>query len=123
MDILNRTKTPTPRHPYEQIKDHYLGKDYELSLVFCGEKLSRRLNQESRNKDYSANILSFPLSETSGEIFIDLATAKKQCKKYNRSFSNYVAFLFIHGLVHLAGYDHGDTMDKQEERLRSAFRI
>jgi probable rRNA maturation factor len=123
MDILNRTKTKKPSHPYEKIKNHYLGAEYELSLVFCGEKLSRRLNRESRGKDYSANILSFPLSDTSGEIFIDLATAKKQCKKYKRSFNNYVAFLFIHGLAHLAGYDHGDTMDRQEEQLRSTFGI
>ena len=123
MDISNTTRQAIPRHSYEKIKNYYFGPGYGLSLVFCGEKLSRRLNRETRGKDYSANILSFTLSETSGEIFIDLATAKKQHKKFNRTFSNYIAFLFIHGLVHLSGYDHGDTMEEQESRIREEFNV
>ncbi len=103
--------------------EHYLGDDYELSLVFCGEKLMRRINKETRNKDYATNILSFPLSETAGEMFICLPVCRKQHKDFDRSFSNFVAFLFIHGLVHLNGYDHGDTMDFEEEKLRKYFSI
>jgi len=109
--------------PYEEMKDSYLGKDYELSLVFCSKKTMKKLNKETRQKDYATNILSFPLSEESGEMFICLPVCKKQFKKFNRSFDNFIAFLFIHGLVHLNGHDHGDTMDNEEENLRKKFSI
>lgn len=116
-----------PKHPtnvpYSKIKDHYLGDNYELSLVFCSKKKMRTLNRETRNKDYATNILSFPLSDTSGEMYICLPVCKKQYEEFDRSFDNFVAFLFVHGLVHLNGYDHGDTMDSEEEALRKAFSI
>jgi len=116
-----------PKYPtnisYSDIKDYYLGKDYELSLVFCSKKKMRALNKETRKKDYATNILSFPLSDSSGEIYICLPVCKKQYKDFNRSFDNFIAFLFVHGLVHLNGYDHGDTMDNEEEALRKAFSI
>jgi len=115
-------KAPTSI-PYEDMKNHYLGNSYELSLVFCTKKTMRTLNRESRGKDYATNILSFPLSDTSGEIFICLPVCKKQYKKFDRSFDNFIGFLFIHGLVHLNGFDHGDTMDHEEETLRNFFSI
>ena len=116
--------TKAPQNiPYQEMKNFYLGDDYELSLVFCSKKTMRRLNKETRSKDYATNILSFPLSEDSGEIFICLPVCKKQYKDFNRDFDNFIAFLFIHGLVHLNGHDHGDTMDHEEESLRKKFSI
>ncbi len=109
--------------PYQEMKDHYLGKDYELSLVFCSKKTMRTLNFTTRQKDYATNILSFPLSDTSGEIFICLPVCKKQHKEFDRTFNNFIAFLFIHGLVHLNGHDHGDTMDDEEAAMRKKFSI
>lgn len=108
---------------FQAIKDYYLGKDYELSLVFCGERLMRRINRETRGKDYATNVLSFPLSDTSGEMFICLPICKKQYKKFGRTYPNFIAFLFVHGIVHLAGYDHGDTMDNEESKLYKRFSI
>ena len=108
---------------FEKMKNHYLGEDYELSIVFCKAKTMRQLNGEHRSKDYATNILSFPYSESSGEIFICPAVCKKQYKDFDRTYENFLAFLYAHGLVHLKGYDHGDTMDKQEEGLRNAFSI
>jgi len=43
--------------PYQDMKDSYLGSDYELSLVFCSKKTMRKLNRETRQKDYATNIL------------------------------------------------------------------
>lgn len=108
---------------FEKMTEFYLGKEYELSLVFCGERLMRRINRETRDKDYATNVLSFPLSDTSGEMFICLPLCKKQAKDFERRYNNFVAFLFVHGLVHLAGYDHGDTMDNEEKKLRKRFSI
>jgi len=90
--------------PYEKIMEKVLGKKFELSLVFCGGMLTKKLNKQYRNKDYVANILTFPLSENSGEIFIKLPR--------NKDFS--VLELFIHGLAHLKGYTHRNQIDSKE---------
>lgn len=111
ISILNKTKQRVPKIPFEEIKDKVLGKNYDLSLVFCGDKLSRRLNRIYRDKDYPTNVLSFPVSKNSGEIFINLRRLK--------GFS--VPHLFIHGLLHLKGLQHGRKMESRERALLKAF--
>jgi probable rRNA maturation factor len=113
VSITNTTKGRLPSLPFTKIKDKVLGKEYELSLVFCADKLSKRLNKTYRKKDYPTNVLSFSISKNSGEIFINLRRLK--------GFS--VGYLFIHGLFHLKGLDHGYTMERAEEKVRKAFRI
>ncbi|MDB5254261.1 MAG: hypothetical protein JWL80_327 [Parcubacteria group bacterium] len=123
LSIINTTRGKAPSLPFVLMKDKSLGKKYEMSLVFIGDQRSRTLNRIHRNKDYPTNILSFELSKTSGEIFINLALAKRQAKKFDRTYPNFVAFLFIHGLFHLKGMDHGSTMERAEEKVRKEFGI
>lgn len=123
LSISNTTKGKLPRLPFLELKEAILGKKYELSLVFIGSTRSRQLNRTHRGKDTSTNILSFELSKTSGEIFIDLPLSKKQSKKFERTESNFLQFLFIHGLFHLKGMAHGDTMEKAEQKVRNKFKI
>lgn len=113
VSIKNTTKRATPTLSYQDIKDSILGKKYELSLVFCGNTLSRRLNRTFRGKDKPTNVLSFPLTKSSGEIFINLSQT--------RVFS--VAELFVHGLLHLKGMEHGRTMDQAEAKFLKKFYI
>ncbi len=122
-DIKNNTKGKLPRLPFENIKNEALGKKYELSLVFIGDKLSQKLNYQSRRKNKPTNILSFPLSKTSGEIFINYRQAKKEAEKYERKFSDFIGFLFIHGLIHLKGFEHGSKMEEQEAKFRKKFNL
>ena len=75
--IENTTKGKLPSLPFLRIKERVLGKHYELSVVFIGDKRSRDLNKRYRGKDRPTNILSFPLSASEGEIFINLRQAKK----------------------------------------------
>ena len=70
-----------------------------------------------RGKNKPANVLSFPLSNKSGEIFIDLVTAQKDAKKFEMPFQKFVAYLFIHGLLHLKEMKHGATMEQAEKKL------
>ncbi len=112
-----------PAHPYEAIKNAILGKSYDLSLAFVGEARAQKLNITTRNKDYIPNVLSFPLDTSTGEIFICPEVAKKQAKDFALSIDGYVAYLFIHGCVHLKGHDHGATMDRLEQKYVSQFRI
>lgn len=64
-----------------KMKDKVLGKKYELSVVFIGDKKSQSLNKQFRNKNYTANVLSFPVDDDMGEIFINYPNAKKEAKK------------------------------------------
>lgn len=109
--------------PYEAIKRKILGEKYALSLVFVGTTRAKTLNQRYRKKSYVPNVLSFPLTEMSGEIFICSITATREAHRFNLSPNGHIAFLFIHGCLHLKGYDHGDTMDTLEHKLIKMFNI
>lgn len=108
---------------FESIKNKVLGKDYDLSLVFVGRTLGRKLNREHRGKDYATDILSFPLDKKNGEIFINPDKARSKAKEFDRTFSNYLVFIFIHGLFHLKGFDHGSRMESKEASVRAFFNI
>jgi probable rRNA maturation factor len=112
-----------PRHKYADMADSILGKRYELSLVFIGKTRAATLNQQYRNKSYSPNVLSFPFDECTGEIFICPQVAASEAAKFNLSPRGYVGFLFIHGCLHLKGLDHGDTMDKHEQKWIKHFKL
>ena len=103
--------------PFTHLKNTVLGRDFELSLVFIDNTFSRRLNAQYRGKNKPTNVLSFPISKKSGEIFIDLVTAKKEAGVFEMSFQKFVTFLFIHGLLHLKGMRHGATMEQAEKKL------
>ncbi|MDP3996533.1 MAG: rRNA maturation RNase YbeY [bacterium] len=109
--------------PFDLIKKTILGKNYELSIVFCGPKRSRFLNKKFRGQDKPTDILSFPLSKGSGEIFIDISSAEKEARKFNRPLRNFLLFLFIHGAVHLKGFKHGSKMEQEEIIFRRKFKI
>ena len=117
ISIQNKTKRSLPKIRFEKILEEVLGNEYELSLVFVGPSLSQKLNNTYRGKNNPTNILSFPLSKKSGEIFIDLTTASKEFKKFEMSFLKFITYLFIHGLLHLKGMQHGDTMERREKKL------
>lgn len=114
---------PTPRLPYQKIKDDILGSTYVLSLVFIGEERARTLNTKYRKKTYTPNVLSFPLDARNGEIYIAPRVAKREAKKRNMTYGTYIGFLFIHGLLHLKGHSHGDTMERAERRYLKTYNL
>ena len=121
--VTNLTKGKFPSLPFVSMKDAVLGKKYELSVVIVSRDKIKRLNFNHRGKNTPTDILSFPLSETSGEIFLNLDEAKKEAKKFDRKFENFLGFLFIHGLVHLEGFEHGSRMEALERKYRAKFGI
>ncbi len=120
---IKNPKGKLPSLPFDQIKIKVLGKKYKLSLAFISPKEIKLLNKIYRQINKTTDILSFPLSKDQGEILICLSEAKKRKKDFNRKYDNFLAFLFIHGLVHLKGYDHGDEMEKIEVKFRQKFNI
>ena len=111
------------RIPFEAIAKSILGASYELSLVICGDQLARRMNIEYRKKTYAPNVLSFPLSKTEGEIFLNVPKAAREALHYSHTTRAHVAYLFIHGCFHLKGLDHGAGMEKQEAQLMKEFKF
>lgn len=121
LSVANKTRQSLPALPFAAIASKVLGKNYELSLVFIGSRRSQTLNRTYRHKDKPTNVLSFPYDKHSGEIFIDLAKARSECKKFDSTFIYHVGYLFIHGALHLKGLDHGSTMDREETKLVKTF--
>ncbi len=119
--ITNETKGKLPRLPFVKIKNAVLGKNYELSLVYIGNKASQRLNKTYRGKNTPTNVLAFPLDKTEGEIFIDLKKSRADAPLFERPYSNFLGFLFIHALLHLKGFNHGSKMERKEATIMKRF--
>lgn len=91
----------------------------EISVRFVNNEEIHRLNKEFRNVDSSTDVLSFPLGENGeydinndtgakmlGDIVISVETAVAQSQDYGHSFQREIAFLTVHSMLHLLGYDH-----------------
>lgn len=119
--ISNKTKGKLPRLPFVSMKNAILGEKYEFGISFIGAKKQKELNSKFRNINTTTNILSFPLGKFSGEITIDLVKVKKDAPLFHMSYSRFLKYLFIHGLLHLKGFEHSAIMEKQEEKLLKRF--
>ncbi len=116
-----RKGTPAPSLPFLSIKEKILGKSYDLTVVFCSPKESQERNRAYREKDYPTNILSFPLEKNEGEIYICLSIARRDAKKFEMTYEEFLHLLFIHGCLHLKGLDHGSTMEELEYKYLKQF--
>jgi probable rRNA maturation factor len=96
----------------------------EISLRLVDEAEGRRLNKEYRDKDYATNVLSFPVQWPAdmpipeprplGDIVICPTVVEKEAAEQNKSAAAHWAHLYIHGLLHLLGYDHETEADAAE---------
>lgn len=98
---------------FQNITLAILGKRYDLSVAFLSPQEMRKVTLRTKRKNKVSNVLAFPLSKTSGEIFI--------CKEAAAPFT--VNYLFIHACLHLKGYKHSATMDAQERRFAKKFGV
>lgn len=104
---------------FKKIARTILGPRYSLTITTIGPAEIKKLNLIYRNKNSATDILSFPLSKTEGEIYLCLSEARREAKKFGRTYENFLAFLLIHGCVHLKGYDHSATMERIERKWRA----
>lgn len=99
----------------------------EVSLLFVDDENIRQLNKTYRNKDSKTDCLSFPAWEGQvetdleievllGDIVISLETAQEQAEEFGHSLSREICYLYVHGLLHLLGYDHLEEEDKKKMR-------
>jgi len=116
-------RAPRPSLPYGEMKNIILGQQYELSLGFIGKKKAKIINFQTRQKTYAPNVLSFPYTPKCGDIVICPAVAKTEAADFNLSVDGYIGFLFIHGLLHLKGLDHGTQMSRLEKQYLKKFKL
>lgn len=106
-----------------------LPEDLSIGLTFCDDDTIRALNKEYRGIDRATDVLSFPLYERDdeielfedelapfGDIVLSVPHAKAQAEEYGHSVEREVCYLIVHGLMHLAGYDHMEPDEKAEMR-------
>ena len=104
----------------------------EVSVTFTDNKKIRTLNKKFRGIDRATDVLSFPLFDYTGEqkeppvdelvgmlgdVVISLEQAKKQAEEYGHGFEREAAFLCVHSMLHLLGYDH-ETSEADEADMR-----
>lgn len=109
-------------------EEGYTG-DFEVSLTFTDNAGIRQINKEYRGIDRETDVLSFPMTgegeeftvdpETDsfnlGDIVISLEKAAAQAEEYGHSFQREVAFLTVHSMLHLLGYDHERSEEEEKE--------
>ena len=105
--------------------------DAEVSVTFCDNEYIRGLNNEFRGIDRHTDVLSFPMYEDGdfdevecaggavlGDIVISIERAKEQAKEIGNTFHHEIAFLTVHSVLHLLGYDHERSPEDEEEQCR-----
>lgn len=103
----------------ESLKSDILGRNYSLSIAYVSENKSREINKKYRKENKATNVLSFALRKDEGELVLCKAIIKKEAKNFSRTFSKWLGFLIVHGMLHLKGFKHGKKMEKLEKKYFS----
>ena len=100
--------------------------DAEISVLICDADTIHELNRDYRNVDAPTDVLSFALNEGDddipeeekalGDIVINLDRAISQAKEFGHSTEREVAYLSVHGFLHILGYDHYEPEEKKAMR-------
>jgi len=137
LNIVNKTDYKDFTDYYPLLDEYYqrtlnvlkLNDDYDLSLIICGPITIRRINREYRHIDRVTDVISFALLDEGdswsfdervelGDIFINRKRVFEQAEEYGHSVKREFVFLFVHGLLHLLGYDH---MNEEDEKRMFAL--
>lgn len=125
IDLENNTDFEIDISSLENIANTLTKKDIELMVVKNDE--IQVLNKEHRNIDKATDVLSFPMdfdfdNMPLGSIVISTDFVEEKSKEYGHSFNEEFSLLFIHGILHLLGFDHevdnGEHRTKEEELIK-----
>lgn len=106
----------------------------EVSVTLTNNEHIREINRNYRNKDAATDVISFALNEGEepeiidgpeinmlGDIIISIERAMEQAEEYGHSLERELAFLTVHGMMHLLGYDHIEEDDRIEMRKEEEY--
>ncbi|MCJ8326448.1 MAG: rRNA maturation RNase YbeY [Campylobacterales bacterium] len=119
IELENQTNLDINLDLCEKILEKLTHKDIEV--IICENEYIQALNKEHRGKDSATDVLSFPLefdfdNMPLGSIIISIDFVEEKAKLYKHSNDDEFTLLFIHGLLHLLGFDH--EVDEGEHRLK-----
>jgi probable rRNA maturation factor len=97
-----------------------------IELIFVNSKEMQELNKNFRQVDKTTDVLSFPLDFMDGfplgSVVINIELAKNKAKEFSHSLDDEIKLMFIHGTLHLLGYDHekddGEMREKEIELIK-----
>ena len=133
IDFLNQG--PKAYDEYEDVFNEYYVKifeelklhgEYITDVTIVDNKKIHKINREFRNVDRPTDVISFAFLDDQkekelkggpinlGQIIISFEKAEEQAKEYGHSLKREMAFLFVHGMLHLLGYDH---MKEEDEKI------
>ncbi len=128
INFFNETKNDTIEYQkiiarvFKKIKSKKI-----FNIIFVEDDRIQEINKTYRNIDRITDVISFALCDDAnlepelekelGDIFIDVKQAHRQAEEYGHGISREIAFLAVHGYLHLCGYDH---MTKEDEEIMFA---
>lgn len=135
MNLFNKTRRPSLeryRKDFECLADRTWKRTgaspcSAFSVIQVNDDQIRRINAHYRKIDRPTDVITFALRDSDdpelaqigegqeelGDIFLNIDAAGRQAEKYRHSLRREICFLYLHGLLHLLGYDH---MKKEEEQ-------
>ena len=134
LPVTYKLKMLTRRAVETVIEHEQYNNSCEVSITYTDNEQIHALNLQYRQVDRPTDVLSFPMMDFSGEsdepvadepvvslgdIVLSLEKAAEQAAEYGHSFEREVAFLTVHSMLHLLGYDHLDEgAEKAKMRAR-----
>ena len=103
----------------------------QVTVLLTTDTAIRRLNRQFRGKNKATDVLSFPAvapgpMKIAGDLAISVNTARRQAEERGHSLATEIKVLTLHGLLHLAGFDHETDegeMARREQKLRAKLRL
>ena len=118
----------------EMVGQLYGVENGEVSVTLTNNEYIHTLNKEYRGIDRPTDVLSFALNESEepdmvdgpavnvlGDLIISVERAEEQAADYGHSLRREVAFLTVHGMLHLLGYDHMEDEEREEMEAEQRF--
>lgn len=134
LEYYNDTIVPLSGHVFEEILDlicsdfkEIFPKEFDkrkkhfITLTLVDDEIIHTINKEQRGIDKPTDVVSlsylgdeeFPEQDMIGEIFISFETAQKQAEENDMEVLDELKFLFVHGVLHILGYEHKSERDFQ----------
>lgn len=130
VEIRDLTRKKELKKYYKDIKNYYrkvlevldVEDNFEVTLIVVGKNKIHTINKQYRNIDKETDVISFAEIDSEddfnednylGDIFINVDRVTSQAKEYGHSIKREFCFLFVHGMLHLFGYDHMNQRDEK----------
>ena len=127
--VFNETPLRIPTKLFKTIYTDLYHDKGPLTLILTTDAVTETLNRKHRKATYPAEVLTFPAEkdeqipeQNPAEIFISVDRAKARAQEAETTLYEQLVFLFLHGILHLLGYKHGEEMEQLEDKYATRYR-